>query len=216
MAAAEGMATCSDTAANSATEDGRGSQLASSSADLGRGMKGRTTAMEDNRACQVASSSAEGGTGIKRTAAAAGETRGCQLAESPAEDGGGTKKRKRKKKAGGASAGGAEKTVGIVEDHVSLEESGSDAAEGSGESGSDNDEVGAAHFPDGSLSGLKRLMVDCGYNRQGEDVLPPPFGVDVVSVRVYANVYKKLLNAKPSPDGSPDHVHWTAAAASRK
>jgi hypothetical protein len=29
-------------------------------------------------------------------------------------------------------------------------------------------------------------------------------------------VYKKLLNAKPFPDGSPEHVHWTAAAVSRK
>jgi hypothetical protein len=26
---------------------------------------------------------------------------------------------------------------------------------------------------------------------------------------------KKLVNAKPSPDGSPEHVPWTAAAASR-
>jgi hypothetical protein len=26
-------------------------------------------------------------------------------------------------------------------------------------------------------------------------------------------MYKKLLNAKPSPDGSPEHVRWMAAAA---
>jgi hypothetical protein len=28
-------------------------------------------------------------------------------------------------------------------------------------------------------------------------------------------MYKKLVNAQPSPDGSPEHMHWTAAAASR-
>ncbi len=30
------------------------------------------------------------------------------------------------------------------------------------------------------------------------------------------DMYKNSLNAKPSPVGSPEHVHWTAAAASRK
>jgi hypothetical protein len=27
------------------------------------------------------------------------------------------------------------------------------------------------------------------------------------------HMYKKFLNAKPSPDGSPEHVYWTTAAA---
>jgi hypothetical protein len=47
---------------------------------------------------------------------------------------------------------------------------------------------------------------------------PSGYGPEVKPYIVSAPplMYKKLLNAKPSPDRSLEHVHWTAAAASRK